>query len=144
MSVWQKTGVKRLINAQALKNTIPPVRHTVMQMRYGWRRPLILALNSHPSTFFCLTDLLSAPRHATDFSKLDGEREREWDGHSLQSLISVQGACTKREMNMFAFDTADPETAAVFLRVCASVCCVGVCCLPCVLCDPSHWHLATG
>lgn len=104
----------------------PPVRHTVMQMRYGWRRLLILSLNSYPCAYFCFTDLLSAPRHTTDFSKLDRDREREWDGHSLRCLISVQGACTKREMNMFAFDTADLQTAAVLLRVCvvSPVCCV--------------------
>lgn len=88
-----------------------------------FKLPPIRLLPTHPS------DLLSTPQHGTDFSKLGRERERERDGHSLQCLISVWGACTKREMNMFAFDTADPETAAVFLRVCVFVCVASpVCC----------------
>lgn len=125
VSAWQKMGVKHLINAQAWRRTPSPGQpHCHADAIWMKASPYpcfkLLPISSHWFTVSAST--------CHQFLQTSREREGERDGHSLRCLISVQGAFTKREMNMFAFDTADPETAAVFLCVCVCVCCLPVCC----------------
>lgn len=69
-SAWQETGIKRLINAQAWRRT-PFSGQTHCYADTIWMKASSYPRFTlpPPSAFFRLTDLLSVPRRATDFSK---------------------------------------------------------------------------